>query len=583
MASERGAAPPLSQLLAEDEARLLALYERRAKKRVEDAARRAATQGKAGGAVDRERVKRILEAEQSQQRRLLLPAAARKRRRDDASAGGESGAFESSRAEGAKYAGEEEKKHEHRAVASATAAPGARAPGLRPTSTPAPAAPQQLAQDPPWALAKFNPHIAQFFQGAGPRSVTRERFCRTLEPNAPRIPYRRRRGELKTVVSWPSRMCLLLEAEFLTRFAEAGSTVLYVGQDTDVHFALLCDMFPELRFILVDPQPQQLRTSARLEIYYCPFSDDIGELFSDRRALLISATRAAPPLPPDATQEEMESAALQDLEAQRHMVEVVKPERSLLRFSLPWRPGATTYMRGTLYLPVWGGQTAVETRIVVTGDGSEVSEWDHTMYEEQMFRFNTVTRVQCYPHAVVAEGLDHCFDCASEAEVLRSYVTRRFSEWLETGAGASPLEFLKQKKEQRLQSEEAHASRQNQALLSAADLARREPTQPPVETAEQRAAAAAERAAAEDKGLFDESTADLSQALSEEPFPTPLERRPGDGARVARLLAAVGQLSEYLSQQLSEQRTLRWVPRAVKDGPAAAGPPPAPPVAGAPQ
>lgn len=39
-----------------------------------------------------------------------------------------------------------------------------------------------------------------------------------------------------------------------------------------------------------------------------------------------------------------------------------------------------------------------------------------------MFHFNTVTRTSYFEHEVVGEGLDHCFDCASEIFILDNFL-----------------------------------------------------------------------------------------------------------------------------------------------------------------
>lgn len=67
---------------------------------------------------------------------------------------------------------------------------------------------------------------------------------------------------------------------------------------------------------------------------------------------------------------------------------------------------------GDIYLPIWGPITTTESRLIVTS--CEEKEYDNTKYEEQMFYFNTVTRVARYPHNVTGEGFDHCYDCRAE-------------------------------------------------------------------------------------------------------------------------------------------------------------------------
>merc|ERR1739848_499715 len=67
--------------------------------------------------------------------------------------------------------------------------------------------------------------------------------------------YRPRHGELKTVGHWGQRKLMLAEVEFLTRFHGDASTVVYAGAAPGLHVPLMAELFPRLRFVLVDPRP----------------------------------------------------------------------------------------------------------------------------------------------------------------------------------------------------------------------------------------------------------------------------------------------------------------------------------------
>ena len=59
------------------------------------------------------------------------------------------------------------------------------------------------------------------------------------------------------------------------------------------------------------------------------------------------------------------------------------------------------------------------------GGGQDSSRrYVHKDFEEYMFKFNTSVRTTFYDSPVVGEGLDHCFDCASEVCVLAEYRKR---------------------------------------------------------------------------------------------------------------------------------------------------------------
>ena len=46
--------------------------------------------------------------------------------------------------------------------------------------------------------------------------------------------------------------------------------------------------------------------------------------------------------------------------------------------------------------------------------------------EIKLFYFNTFARVQSYSHEVYSgEGLDHCYDCTSEIDILQKYIILR--------------------------------------------------------------------------------------------------------------------------------------------------------------
>jgi hypothetical protein len=114
----------------------------------------------------------------------------------------------------------------------------------------------------------------------------------------------------------------------------------------------------------------------------------------------------------------------------------LNPKAALLKFRLPWSDGTTQYLSGEIRLvfdvfvlsffgfcffcfvqrlPVWGRATTTECRLLWrNGTDDCFVSYDNTAYNEQMFHFNRVTRVQYYQHPAAAQGHDHCYDCAAE-------------------------------------------------------------------------------------------------------------------------------------------------------------------------
>jgi cap2 methyltransferase len=110
-----------------------------------------------------------------------------------------------------------------------------------------------------------------------------------------------------------------------------------------------------------------------------------------------------------------------DMDAQAQWHRILKPFKSMLKFRLPYTPGATTYLHGQIYLPVWGPTSTTECRLLVDTDAGERT-YEHTEHEEKMFFFNSVTRPSLFPHDVNGCGLDHCYDCRAEVHILQRFL-----------------------------------------------------------------------------------------------------------------------------------------------------------------
>jgi len=114
-----------------------------------------------------------------------------------------------------------------------------------------------------------------------------------------------------------------------------------------------------------------------------------------------------------------------DQDAQMTWHQIMKPKASMLKFRLPWGDGSTEYLDGEIYLPVFGPITTTETRLIVK-DGAGTKSYSNKKYEDQLFHFNTVTRVAVYEHEIDDddEGLDHCYDCTAEIHILGDYLEK---------------------------------------------------------------------------------------------------------------------------------------------------------------
>jgi cap2 methyltransferase len=123
--------------------------------------------------------------------------------------------------------------------------------------------------------------------------------------------------------------------------------------------------------------------------------------------------------------EETEDAVELDQQMQMKWHLLMKPRYSMFKFRLPWGEGTTEYLDGDIFLQIWAPQTSTETRLIVEKNAN-IKKYDHTKYEEQMFYFNTNTRVKYYNREYLFNviGLDHCYDCSAEIIVVLQYFLR---------------------------------------------------------------------------------------------------------------------------------------------------------------
>jgi hypothetical protein len=279
------------------------------------------------------------------------------------------------------------------------------------------------------AAAPASPSQA-FLSNGEYTSRTDVAFTRTLGSDAAKAKYRRRRGEAKTVVHWGQRKLLLSEIEFLLLHGDPAAAVVYAGAAPGTHFSKLSELFPEMMFFLYDPAPFTVKATPHIFLHQQMYTDDVAAYWAQRRHIFISDIRSCDPQLQD--ENETDEQVKNDMAAQQCWTLTQRPVAAMLKFRPSWRPGATAYLDGAIYLPIWGPITTTEARLIVAAGWGERS-YDNTAYEEQMFFFNTSTRVCRYPHDVVGEGVDHCYDCTAEVHVLSKYF-----QWRRTPAREIP-------------------------------------------------------------------------------------------------------------------------------------------------
>jgi cap2 methyltransferase len=141
-------------------------------------------------------------------------------------------------------------------------------------------------------ILEKNPHLRQTTELIFNKEEFTEK-SRVLQNNAPGESYRRRKGEVKTVNHWGQRKLLFSEIEFLTLYGEKDISCIYAGAAPGTHIKYLSNLFPEVKFILVDPSQFTVKSNDKITLIEDFFTDKIAEKYSDIPNLFISDIRTA--------------------------------------------------------------------------------------------------------------------------------------------------------------------------------------------------------------------------------------------------------------------------------------------------
>jgi len=289
-------------------------------------------------------------------------------------------------------------------------------------------------------LKRINLHLGQ---AKSIEKVSIENLERVLSDSAQRDKYFSRENELKTVNHWGQRKLLVSEIEFLTmKYTNRIDYVIYAGAAPGTHIPFLVNLFPGIKFVLVDPSEFCVRESENIIIRKEYFTDAIAEEYSKFKTLFISDIRSTDYKVEG--NEEVEEGVKNDMIRQAQWAIKLKCSASMVKFRPPYGSGEITYLDGDIYLPVWGPATTTESRLITT-DHSSRKVYNNKKYEEQMFHFNTVTRTNYYNHDIKSEGLCHCFDCSSESVIIFKYIVRYTNPELLT------MDYIKSKIEEFIQ------------------------------------------------------------------------------------------------------------------------------------
>lgn len=237
------------------------------------------------------------------------------------------------------------------------------------------------------------------------------------------------------------RKLMLSEMQLLNEYyklypTDSVITIISVGSAAGHHLIQLNEMYPETKWILIDPAPFDKRLFTRPETYRIInelFTDDICEQLKkelkDEKFLFVSDIRR--------DEKDFEAGVVRDMQLQYDWVKKLLPLLSLLKFRMNYKmkKGDTLpYLNGDLLYGIWATPVSGETRLLVKQENINKKDkiYNFNDYEEIMFYHNKNERTTCFSKYInktkyknFIENKNNlyceCFDCLQELNILFEY------------------------------------------------------------------------------------------------------------------------------------------------------------------
>lgn len=269
-----------------------------------------------------------------------------------------------------------------------------------------------------------------------------------ITSSSPRLPFDPADRE-PSPLSWVGRKRFLAIVSFLTQVVQPipedadPPGILYLGASGDGHLPYLIELFGNLHWILHGSDfPKSIKDRvARGEVEILNTKKPILTIddvkgYKDSVRYIISEYRTAKASSGPAN---YTNDVQKDMAFQQQVVIELSPEYALLRFALPYpqnwngKPNIT-YLSGSLTLPPWNAPRGTESYLSVhykdysstKASKPKYQDYGVEIYDQQMNYHNRKTRLEPWIHPAqnITNGLDGCWDCATECAIHAAYLRK---------------------------------------------------------------------------------------------------------------------------------------------------------------
>lgn len=225
---------------------------------------------------------------------------------------------------------------------------------------------------------------------------------------------------------------LLFEVlQFLTDYIRKDDIIIYVGSAPGFNINLLCEMFPDNKFILYD----------KLDIkVYSQNAIKIQEYFSDEEAkkyikdadkiLFISDIRnleIGNMVKNNQSNQKIDALKVNDQDLQLRWINIIKPRISSLKLSFTYSGFDFMYPKGDLYTQIYSPNSNECRLIVERKNINNLIKYNSQKFDDEFFYYNTQIRTQptkYYKNIIDKLQLINTYDIAMEIKLIEDYIKK---------------------------------------------------------------------------------------------------------------------------------------------------------------
>jgi hypothetical protein len=277
-----------------------------------------------------------------------------------------------------------------------------------------------------WDINRTNKSVVDKYKTA--TSFYQDKFVYTyneipyLFDSEPTIP------KPKSVIHWGQLKMFLVTILFLINKINPNDKevhIIYLGSARGDNILILCDMFPNTLWYLIDPAPHHPKLKDHKQVVEIKtefFTDDLAKYyfkkFANRKFPLLILS--------DIRVETDDKAIIDNQESNAIWHNIIKPDHSYFKFRCPYNEGKEyDYYDGKLYIQPYARVSSSETRIMFDTIITK-KKYDCSEYFGKFTYFNRILRPSYYKKAIIPNNkyFDHCYDCTYFSYLISNYLKK---------------------------------------------------------------------------------------------------------------------------------------------------------------